>query len=344
MTGGQGWRRLSVVRRIQETEEIVSLHLAAADGAPLAPFLPGQFLTFRIVEPGGRAAPRSYSISSDPADLSQYRISVRRHPGGMGSSHMREAMPVGATIEATGPKGRFVLDGTTQRPAILLAGGIGVTPLTAMAHALARSGRRACLIQACRASAARPFAAELDALAARAPNLMVAAAMSGLGGDGRITADMLRSLLPIGDYEGYLCGPPDFMQAMFDLLLRLGVREERIACEFFRPARELRPGGAPIQAPAPAAPPASERREQPLVAFRRSGLAVRWDGSRRTLLDFAEAQGLAPAFSCRNGVCSTCLCAAEGQVRYIEEPLDEPGPGQALLCCSVPVGDVTLDI
>ena len=76
----------------------------------------------------------------------------------------------------------------------------------------------------------------------------------------------------------------------------------------------------------------------------RSGRTARWSGAQRTLLDFAEAQGFTPAFSCRNGVCGACLCGVEGDIRYVEEPLEEPGPGKALLCCSAPAGPVTLDL
>jgi uncharacterized protein len=62
------------------------------------------------------------------------------------------------------------------------------------------------------------------------------------------------------------------------------------------------------------------------------------------LLDFAEAQGLSPAFSCRNGICNTCRCEVEGEVRYIDEPLEEPGTGFALLCCSVPASALVVNI
>jgi hypothetical protein len=81
-----------------------------------------------------------------------------------------------------------------------------------------------------------------------------------------------------------------------------------------------------------------------MVTFTRSGVTARWDGRHRTLLDFAEAQGLSPAFSCRAGVCGACLCDVEGEVRYIEEPLDIPPDGKALICCSAPVGPVKLSI
>jgi uncharacterized protein len=81
-----------------------------------------------------------------------------------------------------------------------------------------------------------------------------------------------------------------------------------------------------------------------VVTFAKSGRTAQWDAGHDTLLDFAEAQGLAPAYSCRAGICSTCLCGVDGEVRYVEEPLDKPGPGKALLCCSVPVTSLTIDI
>jgi uncharacterized protein len=343
-TGG-GWRRLTVTRRVAETENVVSLHLAAADGAPLPPFRPGQFLTLRIADAAGRLTPRNYSLSSDPEDLAAYRITVRRHPHGVGSSHLHDRAPVGAILEATAPKGRFVLDETSRRPVLLLAGGIGVTPLAAMAQALARSGRDAHLIHAVADAAAQPLAAELQALAGRSPTFRLAAVPSR--SRGRITADTLRGLLPIGDYDAYLCGPPGFMQAMVDLLVHLGVREDRIAHEFFGPARPLvrsAAGDADTAArPAASALPCDDD-ARPLVRFTRSGRSERWDGAHRTLLDFAEAHGLSPPFSCRNGICSTCLSTIDGAVRYIEEPLEEPGDGKALLCCSAPDGSIAIDI
>jgi uncharacterized protein len=341
-----GWRRLAVARRVQETGNVVSLHLAPADGAPLKPFRPGQFLTFRIPDAAGGAAPRNYSLSSDPGDLSHYRITVRRQPHGLGSAHMHDAAPEGAVLEATEPKGRFVLEEAAKRPVILLAGGIGVTPLAAMAHALARAGRPAHLIHAASDPASTPLAAEMRALAGRSPSLRVAGAPSRT--QGRITADTLRGLLPIGDYEAYLCGPPAFMQAMADLLTDLGVREDRISREFFGPVR------GPLRTATEAADPAAKQAEapfpargdddRPLVRFSRSGRSARWDGAHRTLLDFAEAQGLSPPFSCRNGICNTCLSRIEGAVRYVEEPLDRPEAGAALLCCAAPDGPVAIDI
>lgn len=354
--GGGRWRSLRVARRTPESSVITSLHLVADDGHALPPFEPGQFLTFKVPDRAGGEATRNYSISSDPGDLSHWRISVKREPGGLGSGHMHDAMQVGQSIMAAGPSGRFVLDAASTRPVILLAGGIGVTPLLAMAHTLAREGSRGTtLIHACRDEEVRPFKGELAELAEHARNFRLAACLERAGAadaetgnevfEGVVDASLMQRLLPIGDYEAYVCGPPAFMQAMYDLLTDLGVREERIAYEFFGPATLLRKG-----VPAPVPEPSAPRRTveaatgAPVVRFSRSGREALWDGTRRTLLDFAEAQGLQPAFSCRNGICNTCLCPIEGKVSYVEEPLETPRYGHALLCCSVPDGPVTLGI
>jgi ferredoxin-NADP reductase len=354
-----GWRDLKVVRRVRESATVVSLHLAPADGGALAPFEPGQFLTFRLAGPDGRPLARNYSISSDPAERGHYRVSVKREPDGIGSGAMHELMQEGAIIPASGPKGRFTLDRASRRSVLLLAGGIGVTPLLSMAHALAREGERhVWLIHACLDGAVMPFAQEITELERRSPRfkrLAVLAAPTEADRasrrhhfEGLVTRDLLRAVLPLDDYEAYLCGPGPFMQAMFDALLRLGLREERIAYEFFGPARKLTAEAAAIPAPTPMpAPPSTASRvgtEDVMVTFALSGRAARWDGAHRSLLDFAEAQGLEPAFSCRNGICNTCLCEIEGSVRYVEEPLEEPGAGQALLCCSVPDGPLTVRI
>jgi uncharacterized protein len=353
-----GWRKLSVARRVIESSDVVSLHLVSADGSALLPFAPGQFLTFRLPGREGRPVPRNYSISSDPADLSHYRISVKREPEGLGSGHIHDAMAVGATVEVTGPKGDFVLNQSDSNPVLLLAGGIGVTPLLAMAHVLAKEGKRpAYLFHACRDAKVQPFGAELAELSRKASNLKVStrlerteskdASSPNFAGEGRVTRALLRENLPLDAYQAYLCGPKPFMQAMYDCLVSLGLPEDRIAYEFFGPAIKLEAhpetvlpaDSKPLQETLPSRGAGADS-----VTFSQSSLAAEWNGQHRTLLDFAEAQGLTPAFSCRNGICNTCLTEIEGKVRYVDEPLDEPGPGKALLCCSVPDGPVTLKL
>lgn len=364
---GTSWRRYKVVRRKVESEIVTSLYLVAEEGSQLPPFVAGQFLTFRLPGPDGSPVPRNYSLSSDPSDLSAYRISVKREPAppgrpdlppGFGSGFMHDEAEVGTILEGSVPKGQFQLDGASQRPVLLLAGGIGITPLLAMAHMIAGSSRKAFLIHACENGHVQPFAGELAELVARYDNLTVATCLREPSAqdrafahhlfEGLMTADVLREVLPIGNYDAYLCGPAGFMQAMYSLLLDLGVRESQIRYEFFGPSAVLKHGAADALAlqPAMVAQTDATSRSGTVinVTFSRSGVTIPWDGSSRTLLDFAEANGLAPAFSCRNGICNTCLCEVDGEVTYVDEPLEEPAEGMALICCSVPKSALVVGI
>lgn len=81
------------------------------------------------------------------------------------------------------------------------------------------------------------------------------------------------------------------------------------------------------------------------VTFARSGLTVAWDATFETILDLAEHHGLSPAYSCRSGICHTCICAlTEGEVEYIEEPLDPPDAGYVLICCSKPRSTLVIEM
>ena len=81
------------------------------------------------------------------------------------------------------------------------------------------------------------------------------------------------------------------------------------------------------------------------VTFSRSGQTVEWDDDLISLLEFAEDHGLLPDFSCRSGICSTCLTKIiSGDVTYMDEPLEPPQDGYVLICCSQPAGDVVLDL
>lgn len=81
------------------------------------------------------------------------------------------------------------------------------------------------------------------------------------------------------------------------------------------------------------------------VTFAFSKKTLEWDDSFASLLEFAEANGLTPDFSCRSGICRSCECELlSGTLTYVTEPLETPDEGMALICCSKPDGDVTLNI
>ncbi|MGK9169190.1 iron-sulfur cluster-binding domain-containing protein [Inquilinus limosus] len=153
---------------------------------------------------------------------------------------------------------------------------------------------------------------------------------------GHIDAALLRRLLPLDDYDVYLCGPAGFMQAMRENLSGLGVRPERIRSEAFAA------GSAEPMDPA-SLPPAVAESE---VEFRASGRTTGWDPSKGSLLDLAEAAGIAAPWSCRSSLCGTCAArVSEGTVTYPEPPAGAPQPGEALVCCAVPAsGRVVLEL
>jgi len=170
---------------------------------------------------------------------------------------------------------------------------------------------------------------------------------------------------------------------MWRLLTGLGIAPERIAYEFFGPGGSLPKLAADQAAPAPpaipripvnapksldkldfltdpdvrkVAEPAARKAPfpaQPLpdaesgdeVVFARSGVTLAWNSGVSSILELAESAGLDPAFVCRSGICNSCRCGLkDGQVEYFSDPLDPPGPGQALICCSRPKGRVVLDL
>ncbi|MEE4378158.1 MAG: 2Fe-2S iron-sulfur cluster-binding protein, partial [Candidatus Competibacteraceae bacterium] len=160
-------------------------------------------------------------------------------------------------------------------------------------------------------------------------------------GTGHITADVLRQVLPLDDYDFYLCGPPPFMQALYDILRGLGVRDARIFTEAFGPvslARRPDEGSAPVK-------PVDEA-DQAMIKFAKSGFEQSWNSGDAAILETAEAHGLAPEFGCRNGICGTCAVKLKsGSVTYRTQPTAVRAADEALICCAVPAkGTDTVEI
>jgi ferredoxin-NADP reductase len=337
--GGPAFRRFRVAEVTPESAAVTSFALEPADGKPLAPFQPGQFLTVRADVPGAGKLTRSYSLSAG-ADPRRYRISVKRE--GACSGHLHTAVEPGDVLELSGPSGAFVLDRSSRRPVALLSAGVGATPVLAMLHALAeeRSERAVWWVHGARNGSEHPFREEVRELVDRLPNGRLHVLYSRpdardvLGRDhhaeGRIDAAALAALGVPPDAEHYLCGPAPFLDGLTAGLREAGVQADLIRSERFGPA-------APRTAPATATAPAA-------VAFSRSGVSATWDSSCPTLLDLAEANGVPAASGCRVGSCQSCRTQVlDGRVRHDPEPLEPLPDGSALLCCALPEGDVVLD-
>lgn len=353
------FRRFRVIAKVRESRTITSFHLQPLEPRDWRPFEPGQFLVFKVPACNDRGhVLRNYSISSSPRSKGIYRITVKREaaptpgvPDGLSSCHLHDQVAVGDELLAEEPRGDFRLDRTSSRPVVLLSGGVGLTPLVSMFHALAHeTERRVYFIHACDSGDVHALSGEVRELAAvrlgltlhicyRFPTAADAAAR-GHDSVGVVTADVLRRVLPLDDYDVYLCGSPPFMQGMYRTLRELGVPRQRIAYEFFGPATVLEPTQSEeAERPHPPAPAGAIT-----VDFRKSGRSAVWDDSK-SLLDFLESHGLQPEFSCRAGICGTCKVALlEGEVDYVQEPLDVPDDGQVLICSCKPRGSIAIDI
>ncbi|MBN3756599.1 2Fe-2S iron-sulfur cluster binding domain-containing protein [Paraburkholderia sp. Tr-20389] len=356
-----GFRRFRVTGRKQESESIVSFELVPADGVALPSFLAGQYVTLRLPLSPAETLLRTYSLSGDPADATRWRISVKREsardgaPAGRGSAYLHEHVCVGDELELAGPSGAFVCGDDTARPVVLMSGGVGLTPLVSMLHRLrAMDGaRRVHFIHACENGAVHAFRHEVEQVAAAHPDVLAHFCYRQpseqdriarhFHSEGLLSRETLQSLLPLDDYEVYLCGPPAFMQANWGLLRNLGVARERIHYEFFGPAAVLEQDADVASARVPPARIESAAMHTTTVRFSPQGEPVAWDPACGSLLEFAEQNGYEPAFSCRIGICNTCVMRlVDGDVEYTETPLETPPEGTVLLCCAKPSGNVTL--
>lgn len=347
------WRPYRISRIEEESSVITSFYLEPDDGAPLFPFEAGQFLPIKLHADNKEDVARTYTISSSPSDR-HYRLSIKREEQGLVSSHLHDKMKVGDVLQAQAPRGHFTLDSEEERPAVLLAGGVGITPIMAMARHVATEGLRTrhtrplTVVHAARNTQQRAFARDFQELSQVTAGqiryfTLVDEALPGetagtaFNGIGPITPDVLRQILPLDDYDFYLCGPPPFMQSVYDALRKLGARDARIFAESFGPAslrRSPEPGVASFDP--------EEEAEQAVVQFATSGFEQNWTAEDGTLLELAEAHGLSPAFSCRNGSCGSCATRLKsGAVAYRHEPTAEREQDEVLICCSVPAKGTT---
>jgi ferredoxin-NADP reductase/predicted pyridoxine 5'-phosphate oxidase superfamily flavin-nucleotide-binding protein len=342
---GQQWRRFRIAATVSESSVIRSFVLEPEDGGGLIPHLAGQHLPIRVT-PKGADKPllRTYTLSTAPSDK-RYRISVRKQ--GLVSAHLHDALGVGDVIEARAPAGNFTIDALQLRPAVLLAAGVGITSMLAMLRHILyevrrlRRIRRTWLFQAARTAAERAFDAEIaDLVAASNGQVTLVRVLNDKTADpaafdvqGRIDLNLLKAKLPFDGYDFYLCGPPPFMQTLYDGLRDLNVADARIHAEAFGPASMTRrpdvaANPAAVRRPAEAAVP---------IAFAKSAKQTRWRPGDGTLLELAEARGLTPEFSCRSGSCGTCkVKVLAGRVAYPKAPAFDVADDEALLCCAVP--------
>jgi ferredoxin-NADP reductase/MOSC domain-containing protein YiiM len=350
----QGFRQMRVATIHKESDSVISLFLTPVDGQRLPAFQAGQFVVLRLlVEAGKPPVLRSYSLSDLPG-ADHFRISIKSELNGTGSSFLCNHTQQGDMLDVSAPRGSFTLR-SNQNAVVLLSAGVGATPVMSMLHALAaeKSQREIWWIYGARNHANHPFADESRSLLkqlSRGRGYIVyskPAPIDHVGTDfdaaGHVDTALLAKLgVPQGS-DFYLCGPPSFLQDMRDGLQSWGVPGGNVHTEIFGSLEAITPGIARVvHAPHQPGGPAGSG---PSVSFARSGITAAWDPRFGSLLELAEACDVPVRWSCRTGVCHTCMTGLiDGSVMNNPEPLEMPAPGNVLVCCSQPNSAVTLDL
>lgn len=241
--GWRGARRFVLRHKVQESAEITSFHLAPVDGEAVIQAAAGQYIGLRAVI-DGKEHRRNYSLSA-LSDGKGYRISVKREPGGAVSAFLHERFAVGDTLELFPPAGAFVLQ-ASERPLVLISGGVGITPTLAMLEAALPTGRPIVFIHSARNPRVHAFRAWVDEQAQRHPQLArfycLGEAGEGASADavGWLGEAQLSQWLPVHrDLDAYVLGPGPFMAAIKRSLETLGVPAGQIHYEWFGPAATL---------------------------------------------------------------------------------------------------------
>jgi ferredoxin-NADP reductase/MOSC domain-containing protein YiiM len=349
-----GFRPMRVADIRKESDSVTSFILEPIDGQPLPVCQAGQFVVLRLlVDPGKPPTLRSYSLSDLPA-ADHFRISVKSELNGIGSSFLCNRAREGDVLDVSAPRGNFTLS-SSQSPVVLLSAGVGATPVMSMLHSLAaeKSQREIWWIYGARNRIDHPFAEESRSLLkqlSRGRGYIVysrPAATDQVGADfdapGHIDTPLLERIGVSRESDFYLCGPTSFLQTMRDGLRTWGVLAGNVHTEIFGALESITPGMAQVvhtphlpQGPSGSGPP---------VSFARSGITAAWDPKFASLLELAEACDIPVRWSCRTGVCHTCMTGLiGGSVVYNPEPLERPAPGNVLVCCSQPNASVTLDL
>jgi vanillate O-demethylase ferredoxin subunit len=274
-----------VVKKSAEAEGICSFELAPEPGQQLPAFSAGAHIDVHV----GAGLVRQYSLCNDPADPQRWRIAVLREPSSRGgSAGMHERLHVGDAIRVSPPRHLFSL--APEGHSLLLAGGIGVTPILSMARALHRTGRSFEMHYCARTTARMAFRAEIEAASfARQVSFHVDDGPEAQKLDADAT---LRRAAP-GTHL-YVCGPGGFMDHVLGTARRLGWPDARLHREYFAagPVDTTADGVFEVQ-----------------LARRNKRCLVPAD---KTVLEVLLAEGIDVPSSCEAGVCGTCLTRVLG--------------------------------
>lgn len=327
---------VAVLAVLDETPDIRTFRIHRPAGFD---FTAGQFLTVRV-RVDGKTIQRAYSISSAPHARGYLEFSVKRI--GLVSGVLHSTLRPGTMITVRPPAGPFTYPSNDPRPLLLLAGGIGITPLMSMLrHAVvSEPSRPITLLYSIRTSEDLAFRDDLALIARRYPQVKLGLTVSqGPASDrwhhGRITPALIRAYVPdLANLLVYICGPQPMIDGMKALMNELGVPASQVRSESFGAAMKLVTSEA-----------AAEDGSEVRVRFARTGVEAQVS-TTRSLLEAAEEHGVDIPSVCRAGSCHTCMTRlVAGDVCCESDTLSphERAEGFILPCVSHARGDCVLE-
>jgi ferredoxin-NADP reductase len=326
-------------------------------------FLPGQYASITS-EIDGKKVRRAYTIASSPTQSDYVELTVKREDQGLESRHLHDHARTGDLLEITAPAGSFFFTGKEAEGIVLIAGGVGITPMMSVLRSLTDRSYpyEIHLIYGVRAPADLIFRDECAYLASRHPNVTILSIVSSADGTdwkgavGLINADFIAGCVTdITKRRIHLCGPPAMMEAVKASLEELHVPPDQVKTEDFAPPKESavddkdvdeEPAAVPAAAPAdPAADGSAPPSAQAAVNFsksQKSGVLM----PDQTVLEAAEAIGVTIDYECRVGTCGRCkVPLSEGTVTMeVEDALsgDEKAAGTILACQAKSAGNLVV--
>lgn len=345
--------QLRVAKIFVETPEVRTFRLVMPD-APRLPFdyQPGQYLNLTL-QIDGRKVRRSYTIASSPTRIGYCELSIKREEHGLASRHFHDRIREGDLLEVTAPAGKFTFNGKESQEIVMIAGGVGITPLMAKIRYLtdlAWPGQIR-LIFSVKTAEDFIFRDELEALQQRYANLRVTVTVTSdadpnwRGERGRISPALLQRVAPnLTASRVHLCGPTEMTKPIIEMLRQLGVPDDHIKFESFAsPSRNQNSAAEP---PSESAAIVVAPREDATLEFSRSGRSVgKLHG--QTILEIAEEEGIEIPYECRAGVCGQCKTRLlrGNVVMNAEDALDSEDRSQGLIlsCQARCLDDVLVD-
>ena len=354
------WMDYEVKAVVEEALDIRSLYLTPISGN-ISSFLPGQFLTLKS-NIDGLEQLRTYTVSSAPDDP-YYRISVKREvskkkdvANGIFSNFIHDRLQVGDVLQAKAPNGRFSFESNGLSSVLLMAAGIGITPMIsifrqALIDAVkTRHLRPMTLFAVARNLKERAFYQEIGELIDSSGGQMNVYwcltqpephAQLGIDYDfeGRPDSKIIERILTAKDNHVYVCGPSAFMQTSYDILRKLGIDDSKIYAEAFGPSALIRDDQ--IKQP--------EIAQQALISIEQGEAQTiveqQWSSGDGSLLEFLESHGFSPSFACRSGKCGSCkVKIKKGKISHFVVPDITLEDGEILLCSSKPAKNDDMSI